>query len=72
MDNLDIYRRFNLSEKVLEYSAHTLDGLSDRFTAIDDRAERAQLRVIDAMQRARVDAARLRRQFGSQRRGAEA
>ena len=57
MDNLDIYRRFNLSEKVLEYSARTLDGLSDRFTAIDDRAERAQLRVIDAMQRARVDAA---------------
>ena len=53
----EIYTRFGLTQEVLDFAEHTLDGLKDRFERIDENAERAQLRVVDAMQRARVDAA---------------
>ncbi len=52
----EMYAQFGLTGKVIAYSEKTLDGLKPRFEAIDRRAEAAQLRVIDAMQYARVDA----------------
>lgn len=53
----EIYQRFGLTDDVIEYAEKILDDLAPRFSKIDERAERAQLKVIDAMQKARVDAA---------------
>ncbi len=57
MNSLDLYKRFNISEKVLSFAEKTLEELAGQFRESDEKAERAQLRVIDAMQKARVDAA---------------
>ena len=52
-----LYETFGLSPAVLAYAGQKLEELRPRFKAIDENAEAAQLRVIDAMQKARVDAA---------------
>ena len=52
-----LYEQFGLSPSVIAYADKTLDELRPRFEAIDENAEAAQLRVIAAMQEARVDAA---------------
>ncbi len=55
--NQEIYQKFGLTEPVIAYADQKLAELSPRFLQIDERAERAQLKVILAMQKARVDAA---------------
>ena len=52
-----LYETFGLSPAVIAYAGQKLEELRPRFEAIDENAEAAQLRVIDAMQKARVDAA---------------
>ncbi len=57
MKNKDIYQLFNISPEVVDFAEKTLDELAGRFGDIDEQAERSQLRVIEAMQKARVDTA---------------
>lgn len=57
MTDTSIYERFGLTPAVTAFAERELEQLRPRFEAIDANAEKAQLRVIDAMQRARVDAA---------------
>ena len=45
-----IYRRFGITDEVLNYAAPVLDRLSERFRQIDETAEYNQLRIIKAMQ----------------------
>lgn len=57
MIDSQLYERFGLTAPVIGFAQRELEELRPRFDAIDENAEAAQLRVIDAMQQARVDAA---------------
>lgn len=50
-----VYESMGISRSVYLYGESVLDGLKDRFLSIDERAERNQLKVIKAMQDARID-----------------
>ena len=56
MIDSQLYERFGLTAPVIGFAQRELEELRPRFDAIDENAEAAQLRVIDAMQQARVDA----------------
>lgn len=49
-----IYLQLGISQAVLDYAAAIEDSLKDRFQAIDQTAEYNQMKVIQAMQQARV------------------
>lgn len=51
-----IYESLGICRSVLDFSGEILDSLGDRFRNIDDTAEYNQLKVIRAMQEARVSA----------------
>ncbi len=51
-----MYESFGISAEVLRFADETEAGLKDRFSAIDETAEYNQLKVIRAMQDARVSA----------------
>ena len=51
-----MYESLGISKEVYEYGEQVLAGLKDRFEAIDETAEYNQLKVIRAMQQARVSA----------------
>ncbi len=57
LSNHDIYQSFGISEEVLSYGESVLKGLKERFTQIDNTAEYNQLKVIKAMQDAKVSEA---------------
>ena len=59
MDNRQIYNRLGISEETYNISEAILKGLKDRFDEIDSIAEYNQLKVIEAMQKARVSEASL-------------
>jgi cystathionine beta-lyase family protein involved in aluminum resistance len=52
----DLYAGFGISPKLMKLADEILDGLKDRFEAIDQTAEENQLKVIRAMQECRVAA----------------
>lgn len=56
-ENHEIYRSLGISNEILSYGEKVLDGLKERFSKIDDTAEYNQLKVIRAMQEARVSEA---------------
>ena len=51
-----MYESLGVSREVYEYGEKVLDGLKDRFAAIDRMAEYNQAKVLHAMQENRVDA----------------
>jgi cystathionine beta-lyase family protein involved in aluminum resistance len=51
---LEMYEKFGISEKTVEFCEKIADGLTDRFKEIDDTAEYNQMKVIRAMQENRV------------------
>lgn len=51
-----LYESLGISKEVYEYGEGILEGLRERFTAIDETAEYNQLKVIAAMQKAHVSA----------------
>lgn len=53
----EMYRAMGISEEVLSYGEKILEGLKERFEAIDRTAEFNQLKVIRAMQEAKVSEA---------------
>ncbi|MCD7763439.1 MAG: methionine gamma-lyase family protein [Lachnospiraceae bacterium] len=53
---IQMYESLGISREVYEYSEKILSGLKDRFQTIDETAEYNQLKVIKAMQDARVSA----------------
>ncbi|MCD8038139.1 MAG: methionine gamma-lyase family protein [Lachnospiraceae bacterium] len=53
----NIYKELGISDKVYQFSAEILDGLSERFKEIDKNAEYNQLKVVKAMQDSRVSEA---------------
>ena len=55
-----IYRQFGITDKVLDYAAPVLAGLTERFNKIDETAEYNQLRIIKAMQEAHIGEASLK------------
>ena len=52
----DMYEDLGVSRPVLEFADRILKGLEERFRRIDETAEYNQLKVIKAMQEARVSA----------------
>lgn len=50
----NMYRELGISQKVLEFGLKIEEGLKERFAAIDETAEYNQMKVIGAMQKARV------------------
>jgi len=56
MDIEDIYKQFNINDKVLKFSEEVLNDLKDRFKKIDEIAEYNQLKVLKAMQNNKIDA----------------
>jgi len=50
----NMYEQFGIKKEVLDLGSQVLDELSERFVAIDERAEINQLKVIHAMQKNRV------------------
>ena len=52
-----IYEKLGISRKVLERGERILEGLTERFRAIDETAEYNQLKVLHAMQENRVSEA---------------
>ncbi len=56
MDLTEIYRNLGISPEVLRFGSAVLDGLRDRFGAIDAAAEYNQGKVLAAMGRNRVNA----------------
>ena len=56
MSKQEIYTTLGISPAVLQYGEEILEGLKERFTAIDEMAEINQLKVIGAMQKNRVNA----------------
>ena len=52
----EIYTTLGISPAVYEYGEKILAGLKERFERIDETAEYNQLKVINAMQKARVSA----------------
>lgn len=55
--NQDMYRAMGLSPEVISYGENILEELRDRFAAIDRVAEYNQLKVLKAMQEAKVSEA---------------
>ena len=55
-----IYRQFGITDKVLDYAAPVLTGLTERFRQIDETADYNQLRIIKAMQEAHIGEASLK------------
>ena len=53
----EMYASLGIDTKVLAFGEHILENLKDRFAAIDETAEYNQLKVIRAMQKARVSEA---------------
>ncbi len=51
-----LYKSLGISREVMDFAEQILAGLADRFRGIDETAEYNQLKVIKAMQRARVSA----------------
>ena len=51
----NIYSLFGIDDKLAAYCGAVADSLRERFSEIDEIAERNQLRVLRAMQRCRVD-----------------
>ena len=51
-----LYESLGISKEVYEYGEGILEGLKERFAAIDETAEYNQLKVIAAMQKAHVSA----------------
>lgn len=49
-----IYKELGVSSKVMEYASHIEEELEERFEAIDKTAEYNQMKVLMAMQKARV------------------
>ena len=49
-----IYKEMGISEKVYAFGTSILEDLKERFTEIDKMAEYNQLKVVHAMQEARV------------------
>ena len=54
------YAAFGISQQVLDFAAPVLEGLRERFDAIDETAEYNQLRVIRAMQESHIGEAHLK------------
>ncbi len=54
MDKYTQYEKLNISREVFEFGENILSGLKERFERIDETAEFNQLKVIDAMHRAKV------------------
>lgn len=52
-----LYESMGISKEVLAYGEHILDGLKERFDAIDMTAEYNQAKVVQAMQQCRVSEA---------------
>lgn len=50
-----MYSKFNIDKRILSFSDKVIESLSDRFKKIDEIAEYNQLKVIKAMQDAKVD-----------------
>lgn len=53
---LEIYKDFGIQKEVYDFGENILNDLEERFKAIDKNAEYNQLKVIHAMQEAKVDA----------------
>lgn len=53
----EMYASLDIDTQVLVFGEHILENLKDRFAAIDETAEYNQLKVIRAMQKARVSEA---------------
>lgn len=53
----EMYASLGIDTQVLAFGEHILENLKDRFAAIDEMAEYNQLKVIRAMQKARVSEA---------------
>ena len=53
----EMYASLGIDAQVLAFGEHILENLKDRFAAIDETAEYNQLKVIRAMQKARVSEA---------------
>lgn len=51
-----MYKKLGISDEVIEFSNDILKNLEERFAKIDEIAEYNQLKVIDAMQKNRVNA----------------
>ena len=51
-----LYKEMGISEEVYTFGTKILEGLKERFDAIDTMAEYNQLKVVNAMQKARVGA----------------
>lgn len=49
-----MYQKFGICRQVLDYGLSVESGLKERFLAIDENAEYNQMKVIQAMQKARV------------------
>ena len=49
-----MYQKFGICRRVLDYGLSVESGLKERFLAIDENAEYNQMKVIQAMQKARV------------------
>ena len=52
----DMYKKFGISSKVIEFSEQILESLEERFKKTDETAEYNQMKVIKAMQDNRVNA----------------
>ena len=50
MKNFEIFKSLGISAEVYEYGETILEGLKERFTEVDERAEYNQLKVLKAMQ----------------------
>ncbi len=57
MNKQEMYCQLGISPRVLAFGEQILEGLKDRFAAIDEMAELNQAKVIHAMQQNRVSAA---------------
>ncbi len=56
----ELYRSLGISDRVLAYAAPVLEELTERFAEINANAEHSQLRILRAMQRARIGEAHLK------------
>lgn len=54
MEIEQMYQKFGICRQVLDYGFSVESGLKERFLAIDENAEYNQMKVIQAMQKARV------------------
>lgn len=59
MKKEEMYRQFGIEKKVMDLGDQVLAEINDRFSAIDERAEINQLKVIHAMQKNRVSESHL-------------